>query len=152
MKRKTEIPVDLAGIVDRKIKQAREESMFLTRVAALHDLLRYDTICGSWMAEETPRSLLIRKQGNVYMLLLCDLSRCYKSIIRELMAVPSGRKLLLYEDAQEEPVGEVVYQPESDTLTCGSYGQFRAEDRILIDELQDQMNFALRNEDGYVEA
>ena len=57
-------------------------NMFVDRVTSLCEETLNDRICGSWIAHEGNRNLLIRKQGSGYTALLCDTSRCYKQIER----------------------------------------------------------------------
>lgn len=50
-------------------------NLFVDTAASLCDETQNDRICGSWIAREGNRGLLIRKQGTGYTALLCDTSR-----------------------------------------------------------------------------
>ena len=118
---------------------------FIGGVRRMMDRRRYDGICGSWIAVEGSRSLLVRKTGTGYLLLLCDMTHCYKTILREMEALPQADRLLLLDGVRDTFQGEVVYDPAASTLRCGSYGVFRSEEAILREELLNEMEFALRD-------
>lgn len=118
---------------------------FIGGVRRMMDRRRYDGICGSWIAVEGSRSLLVRKTGTGYLLLLCDMTHCYKTILREMEALPQADRLLLLDGDRDTFQGEVVYDPAASTLRCGSYGVFRSEEAILREELLNEMEFALRD-------
>ena len=120
-------------------------SGFIGGVRRMLDQRRYDGICGSWIAVEGSRSLLIRKTAAGYLLLLCDTTHCYKTILREMEAIPQAERLLLLDGDPDTFQGEVVYDPTASPLRCGSYGVFRSEEAILREELLNEMEFALRD-------
>lgn len=90
-----------------------------------------DGICGSWIARQGNRTLLIRKAGKGYRAVLCDTSRLYKVIEREFDVMTYRGKLCLshYGVALH---GEYVSPSQTLTeLSFGSYGIFDTEESSL---------------------
>ena len=108
--------------------------MFVDTAASLCDETQNDRICGSWIAREGNRGLLIRKQGAGYTALLCDTSRCYKQIERELnvSVISRGTELKITGEDEGSPGSEqFCYDSHTGLLRAGTLGLFEAEDEVL---------------------
>lgn len=90
-----------------------------------------DGICGSWVARQGNRTLLIRKSGKGYRAVLCDTSRLYKVIEREFDVVIYRGKLCLSHCGVALQGEYVLLNQTSTELTFGSYGVFDTEESSL---------------------
>ena len=126
MKKRNGIPAGFSDALDRIKRQNSDENILLQGVAHLVALTRFDGICGSWIASENSYSLLIQRYGGGFRLLLTDNTHCYKTIVCDMTAK-------LNEAGNE--------------LHCGAYGVFRSEECLLREELQHELDFALRASD-----
>lgn len=134
-------------------KEHAEKGRFLSVAEQLAMQARADAICGSWIAIDSAYSLLVRRIGEKYFLLLCDNTHCYKSIEREMTAVMQRGHIVLDSEAPGNG-GDITLSKEG-LLHCGSYGTFRSEEELLRDEQLCEMEFALRekeDEQQYEEA
>ena len=82
--------------------------------------------------------------GEEFALLLCDNSRCYKTIVREMTATPQGRRLVI--DPEGPGPGGDLTLAHDGVLHCGAYGTFRSEEELLRQEMISEMEFAMREE------
>ena len=105
--------------------------MFVDTAASLCDETRNDRICGSWIAREGNRGLLIRKQGTGYTALLCDTSRCYKQIERELYVVFRHGRLTVLADDGSPGSEQFCYDSHTWLVIAGTLGLFEGEDEVL---------------------
>lgn len=80
--------------------------------------MRNNTICGSWIAQDGGCSLLIRSIEDGFSLMLCDNTRCYKTIIRQMTALAQGRRVVI---VSEGPGGDITIGKDG-LLRCGAYG------------------------------
>ena len=103
--------------------------------------MRNNTICGSWIAQDGGCSLLIRSIEDGFSLMLCDNTRCYKTIIRQMTALAQGRRVVI---ASEGPGGDITIGKDG-LLRCGAYGIFRSEEDMLREEMDSEMEFAVRS-------
>ena len=106
-------------------------NLFVDTAASLCDETQNDRICGSWIAREGNRGLLIRKQGTGYTALLCDTSRCYKQIERELYVVFRRGRLTVLADDGSPGSEQFCYDSHTGLLRAGTLGLFEAEDKVL---------------------
>ena len=106
-------------------------NLFVDTAASLCDETRNDRICGSWIAREGNRGLLIRKQGTGYTALLCDTSRCYKQIERALYVVFRRGRLTVLADDGSPGNEQFCYDSHTGLLRAGTLGLFEAEDEVL---------------------
>lgn len=124
-------------------KQNKEQAAFLSDVERLAVLSRMDTICGSWIAPGGGYSLLVRRCSMGYTVMVCDTSRCYKTIVREMLATLCGERLMVAADGRNEAL-EIVLGADG-MLDCGPYGMFCMEENLLHEEMQNEIEFALRS-------
>lgn len=129
---------EIGGLITRRKKEHAENGRLLAALEQMQAEAMQSAFCGSWIATEGTVSLLIRREEGAYSLLLCDNTHCYKSIVADLRAEGRGRRLLL------EGGGEATLTPDG-LLHCGAYGTFRTEEELLRQELQYEMDFALRS-------
>ena len=122
-------------------REHSERGQFLTAVERLAVQAQYQAVCGSWIAMDGSRTLLIRCIGETFTLLLCDDSHCYKTIEREMTAAIQGRRLTI---TSEGPGGDISLGKDG-LLRCGAYGTFRSEEDVLREEMFHEMEFALRD-------
>ncbi|MCD8273647.1 MAG: hypothetical protein LUC96_01455 [Alistipes sp.] len=122
-------------------REHSERGQFLTAVERLAVQAQYQAVCGSWIAMDGGRTLLIRCIGEAFTLLLCDDSHCYKTIEREMTAAIQGRRLTI---TSEGPGGDISLGKDG-LLRCGAYGTFRSEEDVLREEMFHEMEFALRD-------
>lgn len=110
---------------------------FLSEVTAFTEMLtvmieKYnrevinDSVCGSWVAREGNRSLLIRKSMRGYQATLCDTSRLYKVFEREFDIVTYRGGLRIAEHGMTLQGESVSLNGRFDELSFGSYGIFDA--------------------------
>lgn len=114
----------------------------------VQDLVRRDEvnfISGSWLSYNGSYSILIRKSGTCYSLLLCDNSKCFKSILGDL-TVLADKKLLVMDGVQKR--GELFYDRHADTLMYGQYGSFYREETLLRQELLKELNNSIHEEES----
>ena len=74
---------------------------------------------------------MIRKQGTGYTALLCDTSRCYKQIERELYVVFRRGRLTVLADDGSPGSEQFCYDSHTGLLRAGTLGLFEAEDEVL---------------------
>lgn len=129
---------EIGGIVARRKREHAENGRLLAALERMQAEALLSVFCGSWIATEGTTSLLVRREAEGYGLLLCDNTHCYKSIVADLRAEGRGRRLLL------DDGGEATLTPDG-LLHCGRYGTFRTEEELLRQELQYEMDFALRS-------
>ena len=82
MDKKNNNPEKFAELLAAYRKGHAEKGQFLSYVDRLSAQVRNNTICGSWIAQDGGCSLLIRSIEDGFSLMLCDNTRCYKTIIR----------------------------------------------------------------------
>ena len=124
-------------------KQNKEQAAFLAEVRQLAARARMDMICGSWIAPGGGLSLLVRRCSTGYTIMVCDTSRCYKTIVREMLAKFRGDQLVVEADGRNEAM-EIVFNGDG-LLHCGTYGVFCMEESLLHEEMQSEIDFALRS-------
>lgn len=124
-------------------KQNKEQAAFLAEVRQLAARARMDMICGSWIAPGGGLSLLVRRCSTGYTIMVCDTSRCYKTIVREMLAKFRGDQLVVEADGRNEAM-EIVFNGDG-LLHCGTYGVFCMEENLLHEEMQSEIDFALRS-------
>lgn len=130
VKRKNETG-EFSGVLALIRRGIRLGNMFVDRVTSLCEETLNDRICGSWIAHEGNRNLLIRKQGSGYTALLCDTSRCYKQIERELYVVFRRGCLTVLSDDGSSGNELFTYDSHTGLLKAGTLGLFEAEDEVL---------------------
>ena len=94
-------------------------NLFVDTAASLCDETQNDRICGSWIA----------RAG--YTALLCDTSRCYKQIERELYVVFRRGRLTVLADDGSPGSEQFCYDSHTGLLRAGTLGLFEAEDEVL---------------------
>lgn len=124
-------------------KQNKEQAAFLAEVWQLAVRARMDMICGSWIAPGGGMSLLVRRCSTGYTIMVCDTSRCYKTIVREMLATFRGERLVVEADDRNDAM-EIVFDGDG-LLHCGAYGVFCMEENLLHEEMQNEIDFALRS-------
>lgn len=134
----------LTELLTEKKREHTQQGAFLTLVERLHTQVQHAAICGSWIATEGAYSLLVRACGEEFSLLLCDNSRCYKTILREMIVRPQGRRLVIVPDGPG-PGGDLTLAHDG-VLHCGGYGTFRSEEELLRQEMIAELEFALGEE------
>lgn len=147
MKKRNGMPAGFSEAFDRIKQQNSDENILLQGVAHLVALTRFDGICGCWIASENSYSLLIQRYRGGFRLLLTDNTHCYKTIVRDMTATLSGERLMISDDGMGAPGGEVKLNEAGNELRCGAYGVFRSEECLLREELQHELDFALRASD-----
>lgn len=137
-------PSKLAELLAQKKKSHAQEGQLLASVERLLTQTHHNAMCGSWIATDGTYSLLVRCAGEEFALLLCDNSRCYKTIVREMTATPQGRRLVI--DPEGPGPGGDLTLAHDGVLHCGAYGTFRSEEELLRQEMISEMEFAMREE------
>lgn len=143
MRKKHVQPDALEESLSRFQKQNKEQAAFLANVGHLAAQLRMDMICGSWISTGGVYSLLVRRCCVGYTIMVCDTSRCYKTIVQEMLATLHGERLMVEADARNEAL-EIVFDGNG-LLHCGPYGVFCMEENLLHEEMQNEIDFALRS-------
>lgn len=106
----------------------REFDIYLRTVQAENEA---DRICGSWVGQDGNYCLTIRKCGEGYSAMLCDNTRLYKVIVREVMLHVSGVMIIIPGQSDDETPQTVFYQSRQNRLRFGEYGVFEAEEAVL---------------------
>mgnify|MGYP001025249443 CR=1 FL=1 len=130
---------EIGGLIARRKKEHTENGRLLSAMEQLLAEVSQSALCGSWIATEGMTSLLVRREEEGYRLLLCDNTHCYKVVIADMRAIGRGYRLIL------EDEGDEVTLTSEGLLHCGRYGTFRTEESLLQQELQHEMDFALRS-------
>ena len=141
MDKKNNNPEKFAELLAAYRKGHAEQGQFLSYVDRLSAQVRNNTICGSWIAQDGGCSLLIRSIEDGFSLMLCDNTRCYKTIIRQMTALAQGRRGVV---VSEGPGGDITIGKDG-LLRCGAYGIFRSEEDMLREEMDSEMEFAVRS-------
>ena len=124
-------------------KQNKEQAAFLAEVRQLAVRARMDMICGSWICPGGGGALFGRRCSTGYTIMVCDTSRCYKTIVREMLATFRGERLVVEADDRNDAM-EIVFDGDG-LLHCGAYGVFCMEENLLYEEMQNEIDFALRS-------
>ena len=76
-----------------------------------------------------------------WLVLICDNSHCYKTVLRDLSAVLRDRQIVLVGELGQS-CGRIILD-ENDVLHCADYGTFLREATLLRNELHDMQNDGL---------
>ena len=90
-----------------------------------------DRICGSWIALGGNYCLSIRKSAEGYAAMLCDNTRLYKVIVREVTVWLANGTLLIPGLSDGQTPQTVSYFPRYERLRFGEYGVFESEEAVL---------------------
>lgn len=143
MRKKIMLPESFDESLREFQKQNRAQTAFLSEVQKLSEQVYMDMICGSWIAVGGLYSLLVRRCSMGYTIMVCDTSRCYKTIVREMLATLHGGRLRVEADGRNEQI-EITFDGNG-MLHCGPYGAFSMEESLLHEEMQNEIDFALRS-------
>lgn len=143
MRKKIMLPESFDESLRELQKQNRAQMAFLSEVQKLSEQVYMDMICGSWIAAGGLYSLLVRRCSMGYTIMVCDTSRCYKTIVREMLATLHGGRLRVEADGRNEEI-EITFDGNG-MLHCGPYGAFSMEESLLHEEMQNEIDFALRS-------
>lgn len=142
MKQQNGLPAEFCDLLAEEKKKQYVRSRFLGFVERLSAMTRLGAVCGSWVEQDGSRSLLVSQSADGFSLLLCDNTRCYKKILRELSATATGRRLMICNN--DAGAGGDISLDQNGVLHCGALGLYRREEDLLREELMDEMEFALR--------
>ena len=145
MKKNNLISEEFSELLAEIKKEHVEQGRFLALVERLAVQAQYYRMCGSWISVDSATSLLVRCLGTRFLLLLCDNTHCYKTILREVIAEVQGRRMVILDD-EPGPGGDITLGKDG-LLRCGALGTFRSEDEMLREENLSEMEFALRSSD-----
>ena len=106
----------------------REFDAYLRTVQAENEA---DRICGSWVGLNGNYCPTIRKCGEGYSAMLCDNTRLYKVIVREVVLHVSGGMIIVPGQSDDETPQTVFYQSRQNRLRFGEYGVFESEEAVL---------------------
>ncbi|MCD7969107.1 MAG: DUF3876 domain-containing protein [Alistipes sp.] len=94
----------------------------------------FDSICGSWIAEDGQINLLIRKSSKGFQAVVCNTSKNYK-VVEKTLGIEFRKNKLVLTHAAGVPTGEYAeYDQAKDILYFGHMGAFVPECTQLIEE------------------
>lgn len=137
---------EFISLLEAKIERDRA---FLETQKSLIAQAALAPLCGSWIALGSSNSLLVQPCEDGVSLLLCDNSRCYKTIVQDTVASWHQGRLLL--DAPGRKAEREITLSEDGILHCGGFGDYRSEHTQLREELEHEMDFSMEatQDDNY---